>query len=822
MEMNVSDVLPRVSAATNLLVNGTAVDSKIDSSLDKGLLRVVLEKGKGYEFSYRDIGNKGPNNPLDIYSSYLRLYDESGKLVAQNQNVDSFNSFSAKYSAENSGNYYLEIGSVYVFWDPIEYSISAKTTTSLPIYNNEQIANYLSNGYWNDIGFRPHKFNADLITYNMEGLSAEGQRLAYAAMAAWSEVTGIRAASTNRAAMITFDDNNDGAVTNVAVSGSSTVSATINIGTSWLQKHGTSFNSYSYQTYLHEVGHALGLGHAGNYDGNATWGASGGQSNHYANDSWQATVMSYFDQDENNTVNASKAFSLTPMIADIIAIRNMYGTSTRVNEGDTTHDGRFTSIFTWGLADGSNRNAAYTIFDTGGSDTIDVSSFFYSQRIDLRPGHYSDVDGGIGNVGIDVNTIIENVKSGAWDDFIYGNNADNIIDGGYGADDMRGGLGDDIYYVTFADIEDIRPLVPEGTPIIVYPDFVYENANEGTDTIIASTSYEIMTEQHIEFIRTTDENGSKAINFTGNSFDQTLTGNAGKNTLNGKGGVDNLHGLGGNDLYYVDNAGDQLFEAANGGADTVATSVSYALAAGREIEALQTTRSAGMGAINLTGNEFAQTITGNAGANSINGRGGADTMRGVGGNDTYYVDNAGDRVIEAAGGGTDTVGTNISYTLTAGQEIEKLVTTSAAGTAALNLTGNAFAQTIRGNAGANTINGGAGLDTLTGGAGADTFVFNTTLGSTNIDSITDFNPVADTIHLENAIFAKLVTAGSLNAAYFKANTTGMATDGNDYIVYESDTGKLFYDADGSGSGGTVQFAVLNNNVSLTASHFLVG
>ena len=82
-------------------------------------------------------------------------------------------------------------------------------------------------------------------------------------------------------------------------------------------------------------------------------------------------------------------------------------------------------------------------------------------------------------------------------------------------------------------------------------------------------------------------------------------------------------------------------------------------------------------------------------------------MQGLGGNDTYYVDNAGDVVDEAAGGGSDRVLTSVSYTLTAGQEIEALSTTNNAGTGAINLTGNAFAQTITGNAGANVIDGGA-------------------------------------------------------------------------------------------------------------------
>ncbi|MGY4329355.1 Ca2+-binding RTX toxin-like protein [Bradyrhizobium sp. LB7.2] len=95
-------------------------------------------------------------------------------------------------------------------------------------------------------------------------------------------------------------------------------------------------------------------------------------------------------------------------------------------------------------------------------------------------------------------------------------------------------------------------------------------------------------------------------------------------------------------------------------------------------------------AINLTGNEFGQAIIGNVGANTLDGKGGADTMQGLGGNDFYVVDNAGDKVLEAVGGGVDRVASSVSYTLAAGQEIERLDTTSTAGTTAINLTGNEF------------------------------------------------------------------------------------------------------------------------------------
>lgn len=137
-----------------------------------------------------------------------------------------------------------------------------------------------------------------------------------------------------------------------------------------------------------------------------------------------------------------------------------------------------------------------------------------------------------------------------------------------------------------------------------------------------------------------------------------------------------------------------------------------------------------------------------------------------------------------------------------------------------NGTGNALANRIVGNNGANTINGGAGNDTLTGGLGNDTFVFNTALGTNNVDRITDFNVVADTIRLENAIFTGLA-AGTLGANAFASNTSGNATDAQDRIIYESDTGRLFFDRHGTGGAAKVHFATLNAGLALTSADFFV-
>lgn len=248
-----------------------------------------------------------------------------------------------------------------------------------------------------------------------------------------------------------------------------------------------------------------------------------------------------------------------------------------------------------------------------------------------------------------------------------------------------------------------------------------------------------------------------------------------------------------------------------------------------------------------TGND---TILGYAGNDTLNGAGGSDAMLGGAGNDVYLVNATGDRVYETTtlggavnAGGTDTVNSSISFSLSANTGVSFVERLTLTGSAAINGTGNALANLLTGNAAANVLRGAAGNDTisaaggndilagglgndlLTGGTGADFFRFDTAPNSsTNRDRVADFNAAADTFQLENGIFTKLGAAtGAMNAAYFKSIATGGATDANDYVVYNHSTGVLYYDANGSTNGLTdaVQIAVLTGAPTLTASDFVL-
>jgi Ca2+-binding RTX toxin-like protein len=127
---------------------------------------------------------------------------------------------------------------------------------------------------------------------------------------------------------------------------------------------------------------------------------------------------------------------------------------------------------------------------------------------------------------------------------------------------------------------------------------------------------------------------------------------------------------------------------------------------------------------------------------------------------------------------------------------------------------------LKGNLGRDVLWGEGGSDVLYGGTDhdADAFVFDAEIGK-DVDWIMDFNPDDDMIRLDNSIFTKLTETGTLSSSFFTVGKK--ALDANDHIIYNKETGVLSYDADGSGSGAAVQFGVIDNKATLTASHFTV-
>ena len=127
-------------------------------------------------------------------------------------------------------------------------------------------------------------------------------------------------------------------------------------------------------------------------------------------------------------------------------------------------------------------------------------------------------------------------------------------------------------------------------------------------------------------------------------------------------------------------------------------------------------------------------------------------------------------------------------------------------------------DSLSGGSGNDMLYGGAGLDSLTGGSGLDSFVIDSALNLSNIDKITDFSVVDDTIRLENAVMTSL-TVGTLAASAFNKGTR--ALDSTDRIIYNSTTGAVLYDDDGTGAHAAVQIATLGTGLALTYADFIV-
>ncbi|ONG50400.1 hypothetical protein BKE38_18430 [Pseudoroseomonas deserti] len=324
------------------------------------------------------------------------------------------------------------------------------------------------------------------------------------------------------------------------------------------------------------------------------------------------------------------------------------------------------------------------------------------------------------------------------DDALQGGEGDDWLDGGSGQDVLHGGLGDDTYVVDSA------------------ADRTVELRNEGYDTIRSSVAWTLG--DHVEKLVLT---GSAATG-TGNALDNTVIGNAAGNALKGAAGDDRLEGgvgddlldggmgndlmLGGagNDRYIVNKVTDRAFEFADQGIDEVIATVSFAL--GSNVENL---RLVGGNALTGSGNGLDNLLTGSAAGNTLYGRDGDDSLSGMEGDDRLeggagddlldggagddlllggsgndrYVVLPGDRIIELADGGYDTVVTRGSWTLGANLEALLLVGTSRAtgiGNGLANLiVGSSLSDTLQGLGGDDLLQGGAGHDTLEGGAGND-------------------------------------------------------------------------------------------------------
>ena len=426
----------------------------------------------------------------------------------------------------------------------------------------DEIAYQLTDGYWGRRSFNVAP--SGTLTADITALTMKGQQLARWALDAWSNVTGIEFQFVTGVADITFDDDEPGAsaVATELWSNGEIRKAHVNVSVDWLKEHGTTIDSYSFQSYVHEIGHALGLGHPGDYNATDDYTPTYEDDAKFLNDSWQATVMSYFDQADNTYIDASQALAVTPMIADIIAIQNLYGVPASINPGDTVYGygsnlGGYLGLL-FGAMSGevpdddvyAGGPVALTIHDSGGNDTLDLRWDLDDQRVDLRPEGISDVLGLTGNLLIARGTFIETYVAGSGDDAVTGNDAGNILRGNHGNDTLSGGAGDD-WLEGGPGADRLEGGAGDDGAFYQWSDAgIRVHLGAGTAAGGDAQGDSFNDVEHLE----------------GSSYRDTLTGDGDTNWLWGGDGDDQLAGLGGDD-WLAGGMGDDVL-LGGGGNDT--------------------------------------------------------------------------------------------------------------------------------------------------------------------------------------------------------------------------------------------------------------
>ena len=617
----------------------------------------------------------------------------------------------------------------------------------------DEIARQLTDGYWEYSAARFGGYGGrrafdvapgGTLTADITALSPEEQQLARWALEAWTNVTGIGFRLVTGGGQITFDHDvppgfhGTGGPTRLGPGGV-TLRAGVHVSADLLADHGAAIDGYAFHVFVHEIGHALGLGHAGDYPRvSSDPGVAFPDDAKFLNDSHQVSLMSYFHQHLNTHVDASAARPVTPMIVDILAIQDLYGVPDDINAGDTIHGygsnvggylGRLLAALSGEKPDAAiyaGGPVALTLHDTGGDDTLDLRWDAGDQRVDLRPEGISDVLGLTGNLVIARDTLIENFVAGSGNDAVTGNDAANRLDGRAGNDRLSGGRGDDrlaggagndrLAGGAGADAMDGGP----GRDLLWYAE-----SDAGVDVDLSTGAgsggpAEGDTFQNVEGV-------------IGSAHADTLTGGAGNDWLAGRGGGDVLAGGGGNDNL-VGGAGA---DAMDGGAghDRVlygrsAAAVRIDLSAGRgrggdaEGDTLENVEE-------IVGSPHADTLTGGDGDDWLIGNAGDDVLAGGAGHDNLVGGAGADAMDGGPGhdrlwyGGSDVgVSVDLSTGTARGGDAEGDTFENVEGVGgsrhADTLTGGSGNDWLAGHAGDDVLTGGAGADRLEGGAGGDT------------------------------------------------------------------------------------------------------
>ncbi len=480
------------------------------------------------------------------------------------------------------------------------------------------------------------------------------------------------------------------------------------------------------------------------------------------------------------------------------------GTGTVRLVGKTAHrktylDNASSVTFTGARNDFGEVEIAISVIDEGVTTTETSTSITIEELPDVLTGT-PNPDTLTGDEGRDIISGLgdnDMLSGNGGADTITGGDGKDTILGGAGADDLDGGADEDVlqYFGSSAGVQIDLNLNGSGL----------QQASGG------------------------DAEGDVIQNFEhvyGSDFADVITGDAGRNILFGYDGADSISGGAGDDVIRGGEGADTM-DGGDGidwlryleSSDGVTVDLSLAL----QVSAGDADGDLISGYENVQGSDLSDVISGDDGANYIlgfdgddviSGGGGRDSIRGGAGADEMHggddVDtlqyngstagiiidlNADESGLQSASGG-DAEGDIISgFEIVLATDFDDVIT------------GDAGRNILYGYDGDDILNGGDAKDALRGGAGADQFVFDTALADSNVDRILDFEAGLDMLILAGDIFVGLAY-GVLSADAFHLAAGGLAANAGHRIIYDSDTGDLYFDADGTGAAEAQHFAIL--------------